>query len=216
MSGLHALDDRPSRPGLAVTLLGLVGLAPPALILAPHAATDALSAPPVASSAPGSWPPKRPWPLTRPLRTPAAAETAPPPDLRWLGGVRDGPPPGCRFQLRPVRRGLPRPLAAPDGASSASHPRGRRKGPARYMARQDRPRGSRGPRADHPRDPTTSPRRTPRRVRCGVRPRSTRREHHHGKARGTQGADQRSSSPSAAVTRRVNSARRRDAGQVAR
>lgn len=51
MSGLHARVEQPSRPGLAVVLLGLVGLTPPVLILAPHAATDALSALP-ASSAP--------------------------------------------------------------------------------------------------------------------------------------------------------------------
>lgn len=36
MSGRHAADDRPSRPGLAVAALGFLGLAPPVGILAPH------------------------------------------------------------------------------------------------------------------------------------------------------------------------------------
>lgn len=36
MSGRHAAEDRPSRPGLAVAILGLLGLAPPVVILAPQ------------------------------------------------------------------------------------------------------------------------------------------------------------------------------------
>ncbi|MBY8869882.1 hypothetical protein [Streptomyces sennicomposti] len=36
MSGKHAMQAPPSQPGRAVALLALIGLMPPAVILAPH------------------------------------------------------------------------------------------------------------------------------------------------------------------------------------
>ncbi|MFC9654115.1 MULTISPECIES: hypothetical protein [unclassified Streptomyces] len=50
MSGSHARQEQPSGTGLAVALLGLVGLAPPALVLAPHASGAVRTAPPVVSA----------------------------------------------------------------------------------------------------------------------------------------------------------------------